>query len=48
MKDALAAVEAADEPGVLGIHLEGPFLSPEKPGVHDPRHIRAPTSRTTP
>jgi N-acetylglucosamine-6-phosphate deacetylase len=43
MEDALAAVHAADEPSVLGIHLEGPFLSPEKPGVHDPRHFRKPT-----
>jgi N-acetylglucosamine-6-phosphate deacetylase len=23
-----------------GIHLEGPFLSPERPGVHPPQHIR--------
>src|SRR5262249_15979129 len=39
-----AAVDAASErePGVLGIHLEGPFLSPEKPGVHDRRLIRTP------
>jgi N-acetylglucosamine-6-phosphate deacetylase len=28
------------EPGVLGIHFEGPHLSPEKPGVHDSRMIR--------
>jgi N-acetylglucosamine-6-phosphate deacetylase len=45
MRAALAAAEAAmaREPGVLGIHLEGPFLSPEKPGVHDRRLIRLPT-----
>jgi N-acetylglucosamine-6-phosphate deacetylase len=45
MKSALAAVDAVCgvEPGVLGIHLEGPFLSPEKPGVHDPHAIRKPT-----
>lgn len=41
-----AAVEAAGEaartnPAVLGLHLEGPFLSPERPGVHDPALIRA-------
>jgi len=44
MSVALAAVDAASErePGVLGIHLEGPFLSPEKPGVHDRRLIRTP------
>lgn len=45
-KAALAAVEelAASEPSVIGIHLEGPFLSPERPGVHDLRHIRMPTA----
>lgn len=30
------------QPSVLGLHLEGPYLSPEKPGVHDLRHIRRP------
>jgi N-acetylglucosamine-6-phosphate deacetylase len=42
---ALHAVEeiAPREPAVLGIHLEGPFLSPDKPGVHDPAMLRRPT-----
>jgi N-acetylglucosamine-6-phosphate deacetylase len=43
MSAAIAAVdELSADPSVLGIHLEGPFLSPEKVGVHDPRQIRRP------
>ena len=44
-----AAVHAVEEairhgvPGVLGLHLEGPFLSPERVGAHDPALIRRPT-----
>lgn len=27
----------------LGLHLEGPFLSPRRPGVHDPALMRSPS-----
>ena len=45
MRAARAAIDAAmrTQPAVLGIHFEGPFLSPEKSGVHDPSLMRAPT-----
>ncbi len=42
-RHAIAAVEqamAAGLPGIAGVHLEGPFLSPARPGVHPARHIR--------
>lgn len=40
---AIAAVEQARAlamPGILGLHLEGPFLSSERPGIHPAQHIR--------
>jgi N-acetylglucosamine-6-phosphate deacetylase len=39
---ARAAADAATGPGVIGIHFEGPFLSPARPGVHAAALIRAP------
>jgi N-acetylglucosamine-6-phosphate deacetylase len=37
-----AAAERGGEPLVLGVHLEGPFLSPAWPGAHDPDQLRLP------
>ena len=39
--DAMAAVRSWEGPEVLGVHLEGPFLSPERPGIHPAVDIRA-------
>ncbi len=40
---AIAAVDAAiahGVPGVLGIHIEGPFLNPARHGIHDAARFR--------
>ena len=40
---AIAAVKAAradDVPGILGIHIEGPFLDAERKGAHPAQYIR--------
>jgi N-acetylglucosamine-6-phosphate deacetylase len=43
MARAISAVQAAIEagvPGVLGIHIEGPFLNVQRKGVHDAAKLR--------
>jgi len=36
------ALREIDAPGVIGVHLEGPFLSPARAGAHPREHLRAP------
>ena len=43
VENAIMAVQAAIDagvPGVLGIHIEGPFLNEERKGVHDATKLR--------
>jgi N-acetylglucosamine-6-phosphate deacetylase len=47
MLDSLARVPSADPgPRVIGAHLEGPFLSPARPGAHDRGALRPPDLAT--
>jgi N-acetylglucosamine-6-phosphate deacetylase len=43
LTEALRALPTgAPGPRILGAHLEGPFLSPDRPGAHPLDHLRAP------
>jgi N-acetylglucosamine-6-phosphate deacetylase len=37
-----SARDGVTTPGVVGFHLEGPFINPERKGIHSARHIRPP------
>lgn len=50
MREAIAATRAAIEsgvPGVLGIHLEGPYIAPARKGTHDADKFRVPDADET-
>lgn len=40
--EALAALRGYRHPALLGLHLEGPYLNPEKRGAHPEAYIRRP------
>jgi N-acetylglucosamine-6-phosphate deacetylase len=45
MRSAISAVDAAiaaHVPGVLGIHLEGPYLAPDRRGIHNAAKFQIP------
>ena len=48
MATAISATRAAiaqGVPGILGLHLEGPYLNPARKGTHDDRVFRVPDAR---
>lgn len=47
MRRAITAIESAigqHAPGVLGIHIEGPYLAPARKGVHNINSLHAPNT----
>ncbi|MEM6832302.1 MAG: N-acetylglucosamine-6-phosphate deacetylase [Sphingomonadales bacterium] len=38
--DAVGQAIEADLPGLCGLHIEGPFIAPEKRGIHDAKKVQ--------
>jgi N-acetylglucosamine-6-phosphate deacetylase len=42
MHAGIERLSSSGTPNLLGVHVEGPFLSEEKRGTHNPAHVREP------
>ena len=43
VRTAIRSVKEANHPAVLGVHIEGPFISTKQKGAHNPQHILKPS-----
>lgn len=43
--DLMKTYQCLQKPGIYGLHIEGPYISKERKGAHNPLHIRKPTAR---